>query len=86
MPEVSRFFGIIIVMYYHEHNPPHFHAKYGDQTGVFSIADLSMMEGHLPQRVISLVLEWAFKNRIKLMHDWELATQKKPLEKIEPLV
>ena len=57
MPELGRFLGIIIAMYYKEHQPPHFHAKYGTQTGVFSITDLRLIEGHLPKRIISLVLE-----------------------------
>jgi len=86
MPEISRFLGIIIAMYYKDHGPPHFHAKYGSQTGVFSIADLKLIEGHLPRRVISLVLEWAFEHRYELMEDWELAMAKKPLRKIPPLV
>jgi hypothetical protein len=86
MPEISRFLGIIIAMYYQEHQPPHFHAKYGDQTGVFSIEDLKLMEGSLPNRVISLVLEWAFQHRDELKEDWELAVAKKPLRKIDPLV
>jgi len=86
MPEISRFLGIVIAMYYREHQPPHFHAKYGDQTGVFSIADLNLIEGILPNRVISLVLEWAFEHRDDLMKNWELAMAKKPLNKITPLV
>jgi len=85
MPEISRFFGIIIVMYYKEHQPPHFHAKYGEQTGVFSIADLRLTEGYLPRRVISLILEWAFEHRNELMADWELAMARKPLRSIPPL-
>lgn len=86
MPEISRFLGIVIAMYYQEHQPPHFHAKYGNQTCVFSIADLKLIEGSLPNRVVSLVLEWAFEHRDELMEDWELAMVKKPLRKIEPLV
>ena len=86
MPEICRFLGIVIAMYYREHQPPHFHAKYGGQTGVFSIADLKLIEGSLPNRVISLVLEWAFEHRDELMKDWELAMAKKPLNKITPLV
>jgi hypothetical protein len=86
MPEICRFLGIIIVMYYKEHQPPHFHAKYGDQVGVFSIPDLTLIEGLLPKRVISLVLEWAFEHRDELLDDWELAMTKKPLRKIPPLV
>lgn len=85
MPEIARFFGIVIAIYYKEHNPPHFHAKYGDQTAVFSIADLALIEGQLPKRVISLVLEWAFEHRDELMEDWRLAQANKPLRRIEPL-
>jgi Domain of unknown function (DUF4160) len=86
MPEISRFLGIVIAMYYKEHEPPHFHAKYGSQTGVFSITDLKLIEGKLPRRVISLILEWAFEHRDELMSDWELARMKKPLRDISPLV
>jgi len=86
MPEISRFLGIVIAMYYKEHGPPHFHAKYGDQTGVFSVTELKLIEGSLPKRVISLVLEWAFEHRGELMEDWKLAMAKKPLRKIPPLV
>jgi hypothetical protein len=86
MPEISRFLGIVIAMYYKEHLPPHFHAKYGGQTGVFSIMDLRLIEGHLPKRIISLVLEWAFEHRDELIEDWELARAEKPLRDIPPLV
>jgi hypothetical protein len=85
MPEVSRFLGIIIAMYHHDHAPPHFHATYGSQKGVFSIKELKMLEGKLPKRVISLVLEWAFIHREELLQDWELAVREKPLKKIKPL-
>jgi hypothetical protein len=85
MPEISRFFGIVIAIYYKEHQPAHFHAKYESQTGVFSIAGLKLIEGNLSKRVTSLVLEWAFENRDELMENWELAMAKKPLHKIPPL-
>lgn len=85
MPEISRFFGIVIAMYYKDHQPPHFHAKYGNQTGVFAIGDLQLIEGQLPKRVVSLVLEWAFQHREELMNDWKLAVSKKPLQRIAPL-
>lgn len=73
-------------MYYKDHTPPHFHAKYGDQTGVFSVEDLMLIEGSLPRRVTSLVLEWAFEHRDQLAEDWILAIESKPLLKIAPLV
>jgi len=85
VPEISRFFGIVVAIYYKEHGIPHFHAKYGGQTGVFSISELKLIEGRLPKRVIALVLEWAFEHRDELMEDWQLAMAKKPLRKILPL-
>ena len=86
MPEISRFLGIVIAMYYNDHQPPHFHAKYGDYRGAITVSDLKLVEGQLPARVISLILEWAFQHRDELLQDWELAIAKKPLRKIEPLV
>ena len=57
MPEISRFLGIVIAMYFKEHAPPHFHAKYEEQRAAFSILDLRIIEGSLPRRVAALVLE-----------------------------
>jgi hypothetical protein len=85
MPEISRFLGIVIAMYHKEHGVPHFHAKYGEYRGVFSISDLQLIEGYLPKRVLSLVLEWAFEHRNELMEDWNLVVRKKPLREIPPL-
>jgi hypothetical protein len=85
MPEVSRFFGIVIAIYHKEHPPPHFHARYGSQRAAFSIQDLKVIEGRLPRRVTSLVLEWAFEHRDELMQDWGLAAQQRPLRAIAPL-
>ena len=86
MPEISRFLGIVIFIYYNDHNPPHFHAEYGKYRAIFSIEDLQMIEGKLPPRVVSLVLEWAFLHRDELIQDWKLAKAKNPLKKIKPLV
>ncbi|MBF0537165.1 MAG: DUF4160 domain-containing protein [Nitrospirae bacterium] len=86
MPEVSRFFGIVIMIYYKDHKPAHFHAKYGQQTGVFTIDELKLIEGYLPKRIASLVIEWAFEHRKELMENWELAMAKKPLRPISHLV
>ncbi len=85
MPEISRFYGIIITMYYNDHGKPHFHAKYENQWAAFSIEDLKLTEGNLSKRVISLILEWAFEHRSELIEDWELIMNKKPIKKIEPL-
>lgn len=86
MPEICRFLGIVISMNYKEHAPPHFHAKYGGARAVFSIMDLKLIEGDLPKRVISLILEWAFDHRDELFDDWQLAQKKEDLKKIKPLV
>ena len=86
MPEICRFLGIIIAMYYNEHAPPHFHAKYAGQRAAFSIHDLRIIEGKLPQRVISLVLEWAFLHRKELMENWGREERREKLQKIDPLV
>ena len=85
MPEISRFFGIIIAMYFNEHNPPHFHAKYGDYKAEIDIATLEVLAGELPKRVKALVIEWAADHRKELMEDWQLARQMQELRSIEPL-
>jgi hypothetical protein len=86
MPEISRFLGIVITMHYRDHNPPHFHAWYGDHSAQFSINDLRIIEGELPRRITSLVLEWAFLHRDELLANWNAVVQEKPLNKIDPLV
>ncbi len=86
MPEISRFLGIVIAMYFNEHAPPNFHSKYGSQRAAFSINDLRMIEGKLPQRVVSIVLEWAFLHREELMENWHRAVRKEKLQRIKPLV
>ena len=85
MPEISRFFGIVVSIYYKEHAPPHFHAKYGGQRAAFSITDLRLIEGSLPQRATSLVLEWAFQHRDELLKDWARAEHRENLKEIAPL-
>ncbi|MBN8453824.1 DUF4160 domain-containing protein [Accumulibacter sp.] len=85
MPEISRFLGIIIAMYYNEHSPPHFHARYGDAQVEIGIETLSVLAGKLPPRAIGLVMEWASRHQEELMVDWELARQQAELRKIDPL-
>lgn len=84
MPEISRFLGIIIAMYYSDHRPPHFHAKYGEYEVVVYIED-GRVEGRFPRRALRLVSEWYELHKDELMEDWLLAEQRKPLKKIEPL-
>ncbi len=85
MPEISRFYGIIIYILYNDHNPPHFHAKYGEYKACFSIKELKLIEGILPVRATSHILEWAFLHREELLEDWNLARKASPLKKIEGL-
>lgn len=85
MPEISRFYGIVVALYWREHGIPHFHAKYGDFRASFSITDLRLLEGELPARVTALILEWAFQHREELMTNWTLAAERRPLNPIEPL-
>ncbi len=85
MPEISRFYGIIIALYYNEHNPPHFHAKYGEFVAEIDIKTLQILNGSLPKRAKALVLEWADDHRSELMLDWELARKMAVLNPIEPL-
>jgi hypothetical protein len=85
MPQISRFFGIIISMFYKDHNPPHFHAEYGDDEVLIKIEDLSIYRGHLPSRALGLVIEWASEHQEELMTNWENARQEQLLNKIEPL-
>lgn len=85
MPTISEFFGILIRMYYDDHNPPHFHAYYGEHEAIFSIYTFEIIEGTLPKRAKALVIEWAVEHRQDLLKDWELAEQHAPLKKIDPL-
>ena len=85
MPEISRFFGIIIAMFFDDHNPPHFHARYGNDNAVIKIPDLTVLEGYLQPRALGLVMEWAAIHKDELLSDWELAKDKKPLFPVEPL-
>lgn len=86
MPEVSRFLGIIIYMYYDEHNPPHFHAAYGEYEASFSINEMKKMEGEMPPRIVGYIIEWALENKKELISNWELAREEQRLNKIKPLV
>jgi hypothetical protein len=85
MPEISRFFGMVIAIYYNDHAPPHFHVRYGDQKAVIAINPIELLEGKLSPKARALVLEGAELHQDELMADWELARQQAPLNKIEPL-
>jgi|TARA_B100002003_G_C13945361_1_gene458592 hypothetical protein len=84
MPILSRFFGIVIAMYWRDHAPPHFHAKYGEQEVIVEIVT-GKVTGHMSKRALSLVREWFELHKGELVDDWKLAEQNKPLKKIDPL-
>ena len=85
MPKISEFFGISIYMYYREHQPPHFHAIYGDSEALFSIETLSAIAGKLSPRAMGLVIEWATIHQQELGEAWEQAKAHEPMISIEPL-
>ena len=86
MPEVSYFLGITIYMYFKEHNPPHFHAKYNGYEGTFSISPLNYSNGNLPSRIIGLVMEWADLHLKELLDNWNNLKETGKCKKIKPLV
>jgi hypothetical protein len=71
MPEIARFYGIIIKLFFGDHPPPHFHAVYGEHVGLFNIETLEMIEGDLPHRAKKLVIEWATINQSELNRMWK---------------
>ena len=71
MPEICRFLGIVISMYFDEHNPPHFHIRYNEYRAVMAIGSLNIIAGHLPAKVRGLVEEWAELHQAELMNMWE---------------
>lgn len=85
MPELSRFFGIVIALYYNDHPPPHFHARYEGNEAKYDIRTLTKIAGWLPPRAEALVLEWATLHRAELTENWRRAEEDQPLVKIEPL-
>jgi hypothetical protein len=70
MPEITRFYGIIIKLFFGDHPPPHFHAVYGEYNGLFSIEPLEMTEGDLPMRAKKMVLEWGAMYQSEIMEMW----------------
>jgi Domain of unknown function (DUF4160) len=86
MPQISYFLGVIIRMFYRDHNPPHFHAFYGDFEALIDIEKNELISGQLPPRVLGLVTEWAAMHQSELMENWERARKQDVLLSIAPLV
>ena len=85
MPELSRFYGIIIRMFYGDHSPPHFHALYQGEEVQVDLETLSVIAGSMPRRALRLVLEWAALHRDELRRAWAAATRNQEPDKIPPL-
>ncbi len=84
MPIISTFYGIIIYMFWRDHNPPHFHAKYGEYEIIVEI-ETGKVEGVMPKRALQMIQEWRQLHKAELRENWKKAEQNKPIEKIEPL-
>ena len=85
MPEICRFYGIVIKLFYNEHNPPHFHAEYGSDEILIEIQTLAVFAGKIPPRALGLVMEWALLHQEELLELWNDAREMRVLHKIEPL-
>ena len=85
MPEISRFYGIVIQMYFDEHPPAHFHARYGGNAIQVGINPIRVLEGELERRALSLVLEWAALHQVELIENWNRMRRDDPALPIEPL-
>lgn len=86
MPRISSFFGIVISMYWNKagHHVPHFHASYGETEASVAF-DGTILEGELPARSARFVREWALLHHAELVHNWEMARTRQPLDRIDPL-
>src|SRR5258708_23088883 len=84
MPEISRFFGIVIRMYFDDHNPPHFHAIYADGEAQIGIDPVAILNGSLSGRATSLVVEWAALHQSELMQNWKRLQEGQSTQNISP--
>ncbi|MEI6522281.1 MAG: DUF4160 domain-containing protein [Bacteroidota bacterium] len=86
MPEISRFFGIIIKMFFKDHSPPHFHVEFGEFRAIFNIQSQEIMEGSLPSKQLKLVQAWAVIHEEELIKNFNSLSSDSPTwNKIEPL-
>ena len=85
MPEISRFFGIVIYLYYDDHAPPHFHAQYAGQEALIRIDNLSLIRGQLHPRALGLIMEWGLLHQGELQRAWYDAKNQIRPGKIDPL-
>ena len=86
MPQISYFLGVVIRMFYRDHNPTHFHAVYSNFEAIIDIQKNELISGFLPPRVLGLVTEWTALHQKELMDNWERAKIQESLKSIAPLV
>ena len=84
-PCLSRFYGVVVRMYFREHGPPHFHADYAGQEAVIGIDDLAVLRGRLPPRALGFVIEWTALHQTDLRAAWERTLRREDPGKIAPL-
>lgn len=85
MPEICRFFGVVIRMNFNDHAPPCFHARYGKFMASIAISNAAVLKGNLPPRVLGFVLEWAVLHRDELLANWDRVRAGGAAERIAPL-
>ncbi len=85
MPEISRFFGMVVAMYFDDHLPPHVHVVHAEERAQVRIDPPGLLNGRLSPRALALVVEWAALHRSELMENWDLVQRRQPAKKIEPL-
>jgi hypothetical protein len=85
MPELARFYGIVVRMFFNDHEPPHFHAYYGSDEALVAIETLSVFAGRLPPRAMGLVVEWASLHQEELREAWRRAKSLESPGRIAPL-
>jgi len=85
MPEISRFYGLVILMFFNEHNPPHFHVTYGEFKAIVNISD-EIVLGVMPKRALILIFEWLELHRNELLANWEKCQNGINPDKIKPLI
>ncbi len=85
MPEISRFYGIRITIYFDDHLPSHFHAEYGEYEAVFSIKDGEIINGKLPNTAKKLVKKWYELQKVNILKTWEQIQNDEVFDKVPPL-
>jgi hypothetical protein len=85
MPTISTFYGIMIRMFFNDHAPPHFHARYGEFEATINLGTLEVTQGALPARALNMVKEWGMIHREELLEDWRLCRENSSPAKIDPL-